>query len=290
MSIIERLIKKQAGGLQGRPSLASTPVVDEPSATGRAVVAETGRVGETVIGDFQTIDLGPWCRLHGMVAEDPDRNALVEHYRRIKRPLIFNVEGDGRLSGRFRNRIMVTSSFPDEGKTFNSLNLSISMAAERERKVVLIDADMKQSSIQEILEVEDRIGLIDYLDGSLSSIGDIVHRTSIDNLMVIPSGGEGHAYSAELIAGKAMNELLEEVELVYPEAIVVLDTPPLMVSSESVALMRLVGQVVVVVGSGQVNQRDLLSTLSMIDETKLAGLVLNKVREGRQVSYDYVTY
>ncbi len=237
------------------------------------------------------IELRDWAARHGMDLGATEKRQMIECYRHIKRPLIINAEGEGRLASRFSNRIMVTSSLPDEGKTFTSLNLAISFAAERGKHVVYIDTDMVHSSLPDTLGIEVEHGIVDYLEGENLSLNDVIWGTDFPNLMILPAG-RSHAYSTELLAGRNMRGLLTEIEESFEsDVIVILDTPPLLASSEAATLARFVGQIVLVIEAGNTAKDDLCDALAMIDKGKLAGFVLNKYQQpGNPTAYGYYRY
>ncbi len=244
-----------------------------------------------VIQPHDQIGLRDWAARHGMDLGATEQRQMIECYRHIKRPLIINAEGEGRLASRFSNRIMVTSSLPDEGKTFTSLNLAISFAAERGKHVVYIDTDMVHSSLPDTLGIEVEYGLVDYLEGESLSLDDVIWGTDFPNLLILPAG-RSHAYSTELLAGRNMRGLLSEIEESFAsEVIIILDTPPLLASSEAATLARFVGQIVLVIEAGNTAKDDLRDALAMIDKGKLAGFVLNKYQQpGNPTAYGYYRY
>lgn len=237
------------------------------------------------------IEIRPWASKYGMAIGTSENRLLVESYRHIKRPLIMNIEGDGRLTSQFANRIMVTSALPDEGKTFSALNLALTIAAERTKRVVFIDTDLVRSGLPESIRVESEVGLVDYLESDRCALEHVLQETDYGNLLIIPAG-RSHPFSTELLASKRMRGLFKALEqLIADDVIIILDTPPLLTASDAATLARFVGQIVVVVETGQTNQHDLREALSMIDLGKVAGYILNKDDPlRRQKKTDYYRY
>lgn len=236
------------------------------------------------------IALRPWAEVNGMNFGATENRDVVESYRHIKRPLIMNIEGDGRLPPHQANRIMVTSSLPGEGKTFTALNLAISFAAERTKKVVFIDTDLVRSSLPEDIDVGEGAGLVDYLESRECPVGNIIQATDYENLYLIPAGCS-HAYSTELLTGYRMRSLFDELESVIAnDVVIILDTPPLLAASDAAVLARFVGQIIVVVEAGNTTRSHLQQAMSMIDHGKIAGYVLNKDEHSGRRGVDYLRY
>ena len=103
---------------------------------------------------------------HGYIDPTTSHMKIAEEFRSIKRPLVINAFGEHDQGIDRANLILVTSSIPGEGKSFTAINLAISIAAERDKQVLLIDADVAKPSISRILGIKKGPGLIEYLEGS----------------------------------------------------------------------------------------------------------------------------
>ena len=201
---------------------------------------------------FVEIDLD---RLHsiGIVTPNAPRSLIGDEFRIVKRPLLRNVQGKGAAEVKNANLIMVTSSLPGEGKSFSSINLAISMAMELDHTVLLIDADVSRPSVLNILGLAPRKGLMDVLTSNDMHLGDVLLKTNIEKLSILPAGTP-HPRATELLASDAMNHLLAELADRYSDRIVVFDSPPLLVTTESRVLATHMGQIVMVVESNRTTQ------------------------------------
>lgn len=214
---------------------------------------------------------------HGYLTPDALRSKTAEEYRMIKRPLLMNALGKGAAPVDRGNMIMVTSSLPGEGKTFNALNLAMSMAMERDSTVLLIDADVVKPALSRILGLESRPGLTDVLVDPQLDLGDIIISTDLPKLKVIPAG-RSHSHSTELLASDQMQRIANELSARYPDRIIVLDTPPLLVTSQASVLTHLVGQILMVVEAGKTPDSAVREAVSLLDSSKVIGMALNKSR------------
>lgn len=201
---------------------------------------------------------------------------FADYYRQIKRPLISQalaspapVPGSPRL-------IMMASALPGDGKTFTSINLALSMARERDVSVVLVDADTPKPHVSRIFGVDKEPGLLDALGEPGADIESFVLPTDVGGLSILPAG-KTHDGATELLASARMASVVTRLVGRDPRRIVLFDSPPLLVSSESRALSAIVGQVVLVVRSGATPHQAVLDALEQIAERPVS-LVLNQGR------------
>lgn len=216
---------------------------------------------------------------------------LSEQYQYIKRPLLANAFPEEDNGIKHRNLVLVTSSLPKEGKTYTSLNLALSMAMEKGKKVLLVDGDVAMPSIAGILGIpEQRLGLIDLLDGKISTTSKILLKTNFPGLSVIPSGST-HRYSTELLASSTMKKFAHDLSNRYSDRIVIFDSPPVLAASQASVLAQLVGQVVMVVEAETTPQSVVQDALQKLEGCDVVGLLLNKAVSGKgDGSYYYGSY
>jgi len=204
-------------------------------------------------------------------------NARIEELRVIKRQILKTafVEGRTRTSDN-SNVIMVTSSVPGEGKTFISLNLALSFTLERDLFVLLVDADNHRRALSTLVGAPDNgVGLIDLLVDPTLRMRDIILRTTLPNLSFI-SSGQPHPQGSELLASKQMDAVMHDLSARYPDRLIIIDTPPLLASTEGAAMAVHVGHVLVVVEKDRTTRRNLRQTLDLLDGCDTLSCVLNK--------------
>lgn len=202
-------------------------------------------------------------------------NRTTEEFRRIKRPLLMNVRGEGASVVPNANMIMVSSALAGEGKTFTSINLAMSIAMEMDRTVLLVDADVAKPDVTARLGVEAEKGLIDVLLDDGLTLPDVLLRTDIPKLTLLPSGGR-HVYSTELLASERMRQLTLELSSRYSDRIVIFDTPPLLLTSEARVLAGLMGQIVMVVEESMTPQHVVKEAVESLQNNEIVGIVMNK--------------
>lgn len=214
----------------------------------------------------------------GFLTPEAGRSQLSEEMRHIKRSLLLNAFGPQRhADGKNLNLIMVTSSNPGEGKTYTSLNLAMSIAKERDKTVLLVDADVAKPGVTRVLGQEAAKGLVDYLVDDALDISDVMMKTNVPNLRFIPAG-KRHIHSTELLTSENMKQLTSELATRYPDRVVIFDSPPLLATSEASVVVELVGQILMVVEAGKTSNEEVQEALRLIGENRILGLVLNKTR------------
>jgi exopolysaccharide/PEP-CTERM locus tyrosine autokinase len=220
----------------------------------------------------------------GFITPDAPRSQLADEFRVIKRPLLNNIRGKSAAPVNKANLIMITSSVPGEGKTFTSINLAMSLAMEVDSTVLLVDADPSRPAVLDRLGLPSSRGLLDLLTDSRLDLADVLLRSNVDRLSILPAGTP-QSRATELLASGGMNRLLDELSTRYSDRIVIFDAPPLLPSTESRVLAAHVGQVVVVVEADKTPQGTLLQALTMIESCPVVMMTLNKVRRSDVGSY-----
>lgn len=221
----------------------------------------------------------------GLITPNAPRSALADQFRVIKRPLIANALGRGAETIKHGNLIMVTSAVAGEGKTFMSLNLAMSIAAELDHTVMLVDADVARPSLLRVLGLPPGPGLLDVLEGK-SELSGALLRTNVDKLSLLPSGTP-HTRATELLASDAMRQLLDDMATRYADRIIIFDSPPLLLTTESRVLATHMGQIVMVVQAGRTLQSEVTHALSTIESCPVRLMVLNKARTDGPGAYGY---
>jgi protein-tyrosine kinase len=221
----------------------------------------------------------------GIVTPQSERSRTGDQFRVIKRPLISNAVGKGAAPLKHGNLIMITSAVAGEGKSFTSLNLAMSIAAELDHTVMLVDADVARPSILRMLGLPAGPGLLDVLQGT-TEMASALLRTNVDKLTLLPSGTPVPR-ATELLASDAMRDLLDDMATRYPDRIIIFDSPPLLLTTESRVLASHMGQIVIVVHAGRTLQSDVQHALSTIESCPVRLMLLNKARGTLEGAYGH---
>jgi protein-tyrosine kinase len=238
----------------------------------------------------KSMDLGMvGLRTAGYLPEEGKERPFADHYRRIKQPLV-----EKALSGATALRepriIMITSALPGDGKTFTSLNLALSMALERDISVLLVDCDVAKRHASAIVSLAEEPGLLDALADDSVDIESLVVQTNVSGLSFLPAGKRTEM-TAELLSSNRMRQIMATLCARDPRRIMLLDSPPLLITNEGRTLVKIAGQVVLVVRSGQTPRQAVQDAVALFDPQQAGGLILNQVAIGReQLYYGYGTY
>ncbi|MFM6854731.1 MAG: capsular biosynthesis protein [Sphingopyxis sp.] len=221
---------------------------------------------------------------HGLIDPDGTVGSLAEEFRIIKRQLM-------RASAAVPHgrRILITSSQPDEGKTFSAVNLALSLAAEKDVSVLLIDGDFARSEVPGKLGITPGLGLMDALADPAISIAQCVIPTDNPRLVILPSGSSTNA-GTELLGSARMAELLDILDADAPDRIILFDSMPLLAASSAGTIAAHCGQVLVVVRADVTREAALRDSIGLIGQHNGISLLLNRVRftpEGRRFGSYY---
>ena len=222
----------------------------------------------------------------GIVSPNAPRSQIADQFRVIKRPLISNAMGKGASVIANGNLIMVTSALAGEGKSFTAINLALSIATELDNTVMLVDADVARPSVLRVLGLPPSPGLLDLVLDESIDMSSVLLKTNIDKLSILPSG-TAHERATELLASDAMIQLLDNVARRYSDRIVIFDSPPLLLTTESRVLASHMGQIVMVVRAESTLKSDVQHALSTIESCPVKMLVLNQARTTAKGSYGY---
>lgn len=218
-----------------------------------------------------TIDIDD-LQSRGFLTPNTKRNKLVEEFRLIKRMILSRRWDRGDLPG---NTILVTSALPSEGKTNTAVNLAMSMAAEEDLTVLLVDADFIKPDALRQLGIYAKKGLIDVVENPDLDIADVMMRTNIDNLTVIPAG-QLHDRCTELLASTRMRQVVADLAHRYEDRIIIFDSPPVLVTTESTALASHMGQILFVVQAERTKREAVQNALELLGEGPQIGMMLNR--------------
>jgi protein-tyrosine kinase len=278
MSLVEQAIAR----LRNQQPGTQRAVLDGSAAKGivRPVVDESEEPAK--VANRLMIDLNV-LRSGGYLPEASKDRQFADHYRQIKRPLIEKaLSGD--IEGGEPRIIMVASAVPGDGKTFTSINLAFSMALERDISVLLVDSDVAKHHITEIFGLRERKGLLDALMDENLDPEALVVPTSLRGFSILPAGTRVEG-TAELVSSNRMRKIVASLCARNPRRILMLDSPPLLVTNEGRALVKIAGQVVLVVRAGETPRHAVQAAIAMIDEKQAGGVILNQVKAGFTEGY-----
>ena len=226
--------------------------------------------------DATRIDRG-MLAASGMIVPGAPVGPLAEEFRLIKRQLLI---ASARIaesnSGDKARMILVCSARPEDGKTFCAINLALSIAAERDTEVLLVDADVAKPDIVRQLGMTDSLGLLDALSDSRIDVEDLVIHTDVPHLAILPAGTKT-AMDTELLASARTRAVIARLLAANPRRIIIIDSPPALAASAASVLAMRVGQVMLVVRADRTPESELRAAVNILDGCEHIQLVLNAV-------------
>ena len=259
-----RTIDQHASGAGARPPEAERQQISQ--APQRPLAAYDG---PRVIVDRDKL------REAGFIVPDGPVTGISEEFRIIKRQLLLVAKGSQKTAPvPHGERILICSAHPNEGKTFCALNLALSIAAEKDNEVLLVDADFAKPSILSSLGLEGSKGLMDALADPELPVENCITHTDIPGLAILPAGDQTNA-DTEYLASARTEQVLDRLTRHNPNRIVIFDSPPALSASPASVLATHVGQVLMVVKADETTETALRDALSLMGGCEHIQLLLN---------------
>ena len=181
--------------------------------------------------------------------------------------------------------ILVTSTFPGEGKTFTASNLAASLALSVDEYVLLVDADLRRPRIHHMFGCPNMHGLHDLLIGR-KKFEDVVVRSRIQKLSIV-TAGRSPRNPTELLSSSMMLNFLEDITARYQDRFVVVDSPPSHITAETRSMARRVDGIIFVVMAQKTPRRYVQKAIEALGKEKILGIVFNGYDQVRKSYYRY---
>lgn len=250
------------------PAIAASSQATEPDVARAEPVAFGGRQ--------HAVDREHLCA-QGFIVPEGSVTTLLEEFRIVKRRLLLQAADLRRGgSGPAAQRILVSSPHPNEGKTYCSVNLALSIAAEKESEVLLVDADFAKPSVLSALGLPGGPGLMDALINPSADVAQFVLNTDIPGLSVLPAGNAINTDSEYLNASRTA-AVLDRLTEGAPHRLVIFDSPPALAAAPAAELAKYVGQAVMIVRADRTGQGSLEDAISLLSGCPNIQLLLNAV-------------
>ncbi|HEY7887390.1 MAG TPA: P-loop NTPase [Steroidobacteraceae bacterium] len=290
MSVVEKTIRKlqeqrqQAAG-EATPAAAQTPQAPPAGEPARSLTAASPPASSLprIALDRATL------RSFGLMPPDEEIDLLTRQYRKIKHPLVAKAMGRGVPRAPKGYLIMIASAMSGEGKSFTAVNLALSLSLEKDLEVLLVDGDVAKPQLSRVLGLDGVPGLLDSLRDPARDVESLIRATNVPTLTFLPAGTGGDD-ATELLSSPRMERTAALLGQHDSRRVVVFDSPPLLQTTESSALARIAGQIVVVVRADSTPQPLLLDALSTLQAHPDVSLVLNQSMQLSAKPYYYYGY
>lgn len=245
----------------------------EMAVEGRRALVPT----DIVYTQTRQVDLYPgWLKQHRIISGD-SQDEVARAYK------VLRTQVSQRMRQHGWRTLGVTSPGQGEGKTLTAINLSISLALERNQTVLLVDANLAQPSVHSYLGVDVEQGLREHLlDGT--PIQQILVHPRIPGLVILP-GSAPLSSSSETLSSRPMLQLVQELKRRYPMRWVIFDLPPVLVSDDVLAIAPYLDTMLLVVEEGKTMRPELARAAELVQASNqnLIGTVLNNSAERNSV-------
>ncbi len=214
-----------------------------------------------------------------------DNNSLsYEAIKSLRTSLMFGMPKEGRLGQRAKV-ILITGESPGVGKSFISSNLS-EVFAQLNKKVLIIDADMRLGELHKAFKMTKDDGLADYFQNGSHTLVDIIHPTSMDNVDFMPRGKQPHN-PASLLSSDKFSTLMNELNAHYDY--IIMDSPPVLAASDATILSQYADKVLMVTRYDKSIEGQLVYAIKQLNKSNVEvdGIVLNDVKQGLMSKYSY---
>jgi protein-tyrosine kinase len=171
--------------------------------------------------------------------------------------------------------LAITSPNSQAGKSLTALNLAISLSLEVNQTVMLVDLDLRSSSLMRKLGTQPEFGLVDVLEGR-AELHQALINPGFERLVVLPNRAANHR--SELLSSPQMGKILSDIVNRYQDRFIIFDLPALLDDDDALVFAPYADAVLLVVEDGVSKRSDLERCKQLLEGTQLLGTVLNKVR------------
>ena len=209
----------------------------------------------------------------------PDEESLAgDAYRMLRTQLLQRVRQRGaRVIG-------VASPADGDGKTLTSVNLALALAAEPNQTILLVDMDLRRPNVASLLGIPEARGVESVLRGEIAVDEALWRPEGRDRLAIMPAAPLG-ASSSELLAGERTRAFLQEIRSRYPDRLVVLDLPPVLLTDDVLTLAPLLDGILLVIAEQRTRREDLQRAQTLLAGVPQLGSVLNRATRSERRAY-----
>ncbi|MCU7557537.1 CpsD/CapB family tyrosine-protein kinase [Macrococcus capreoli] len=216
-----------------------------------------------------------------LITHEYPKSTISEQYRMIRSNIDFST-----VDKTIRT-IVVTSAAPSAGKSTSAANIAITYA-QADKKVLLIDGDLRKPTVHYTFETNNVIGLSSLITKQAEYI-QAIKKTEIENLDIITSGPIPPNPS-ELLGSNNMEQIIKELLVNYD--VIIIDTPPVLAVTDAAILSQITDGTILVTNVANNNRNHLIKTKDILVKANanILGIILNNVKNSDKDDYYYYNY
>ncbi len=184
------------------------------------------------------------------------------------------------------NLFGTTSATPAAGKSFLSMNLAAALSRLSDKTIYLFDFDLRRGSLAEALGVDSKVGLGEYLAGQTDDLQSVGRRIGESNLVLFPCY-RVKTNSAELLASKRFDALMDAIKNLPDDVIVICDLPPAFANDDTIMIAQYLDAYMLIIEQGITTKKQMNNTVALLKPTPCLGTVLNRYVGGLIDPYGY---
>jgi protein-tyrosine kinase len=269
------LAKLQIPRVPTSPLAAPVPPADDPRPERVALNREFA------LGTVESVARLPvdWAELkERRVVSMHDAQPAGHAYRMLRTQVLQRARSHG------LNILGVVSAVNGEGKTLTAINLALSLAAEPNQTVLLLDLDLRRPSVARTLGLNAERGLESWFGGEEPTRNVCYGIEGVERLHVLPTMAPVNS-SSEVLAGVATRRLFNELKGSDPGRLLIVDLPPVLLSDDTLMLAPLLDAVVLVVNERRTKREDVIRVVELLGNTRIVGTVMNRSSESEKRAY-----
>lgn len=190
------------------------------------------------------------------------------------------------MAARPTSSLTITGPTQGVGKSVVAANLAINIARHKEKHVLLVDLDLRAPSVASLFGLSPKLGIDTPVTSQSGNLEDSIIYPDIDRLSILPCV-RAHENSTELLLSKEMQILLKLLQQPKEDFVVIFDAPPILGCDDVAALTSITDLFLVVIGEGETSRRELKTAMTVLADTPVAGIVLNKTTQSFFKRYYY---
>jgi protein-tyrosine kinase len=269
------LAKVQVQRPAAAPAPAPAPAVDDPR------LERVALNREFALGSIESIARLPvnWTDLkERRVIATGDTQAAGHAYRMLRTQVLQRARGHG------LSTLGVVSAVNGEGKTLTAVNLALSLAAEPNQSVLLLDLDLRRPAVARTLGLAAQRGLESWFGGDEPTRNVCYGIEGVERFYVLPTMAPVMG-SSEVLAGIGTRKLFNELKGRDPGRMLIVDLPPVLLSDDALMVAPLLDAVVLVVNERRTKREDVVRVVELLGNTRIVGTVLNRSSESEKRAY-----